>query len=175
MPGLRIEHLSCCTYLDGEMSITSIAVIVRGHPSIYIFRYRTGELKLFQNFEINISKAKADSPTADVSSYPYESKFSKYGLHLAVALYDGSIQIYEIPEVTIVRPKQEDQKAVPKSPLSGAQSQSQSHLTYFATLDEPTVVIQDCQATIQFEGVPVEADYKTLLESLRKKEEKAPS
>lgn len=56
--GVRVEGLACCTYLDGEVAITTIAVIMRGQPNIYIYRYRTGELKLFHSFTIIVSKVK---------------------------------------------------------------------------------------------------------------------
>jgi hypothetical protein len=104
--GTRVEHISCSTYLDGEVSITSIAVILRGHPILYVFRYRSGEIKLFLSFQINVSKLKPSDPNTDISSFPFESKFSNYGMHLAVSLYDGSVLIYDIPEVTINQPKE---------------------------------------------------------------------
>lgn len=100
-----MEFLACSTYLDGEVAITSIAVVLRGHPTVYVLRYRSGEVKLFISVQINVSKVKAADATTDVTSYPFECKFSKFGLHLAVSLYDGSMLLYELPEVTLSKPK----------------------------------------------------------------------
>jgi uncharacterized protein (DUF488 family) len=104
--GSRVEHLACSTYLDGEVAITSIAVVLRGHPNIYVLRYRSGEVKLFVTAQLNVSKVKATDASTDISSYPFECKFSMFGLHLAVSLYDGSVVVYELPEVTVNQPKE---------------------------------------------------------------------
>lgn len=92
--------------MDGEVAITSIAVILRGQPNLYVLRYRSGEVKLFINFQLTVSKVKPADPTTDISSYPFECKFSRFGLQLAVSLYDGSVLLYELPEVTINEPKE---------------------------------------------------------------------
>jgi len=124
--------MACTTYLDGEVAITSIAVVLRGHPNVYVLRYRSGEVKLFVSFQLAVSKVKALDPTADITSYPLECKFSMLGLHFAVSLYDGSVLLYELPEVTINSPKAEPNKGQTSNPTT---PQSKIHPTYFATLD----------------------------------------
>ena len=92
--------------------VTTVAVVAKGDPVVRVYRYRAGEEKLGLCVELEVGK-KGEGQVKegdDVSDFPCEVKLSKYGLVAAVALYNGNVLVYGIPEVKSVGGKEIDSK-----------------------------------------------------------------
>jgi hypothetical protein len=92
----RVISISETMINDGDLSITTIAVVLNGHNKIYILRYKHSEPKLTLTHTIEIAVDESDP-----NKLPYTCQFEDYGRLLFVCTYDGSIHLYRIPEVKI--------------------------------------------------------------------------
>jgi hypothetical protein len=97
--------------------VTTVSVIAKGDPCVYILRYKSNEQKLYSSYQIAVSAVEPKEGN-DISDYPYEVKLSKYGLLAAIAQYNGSLSIYSIPELKHTE-EVESTKKVGSNPPNG--------------------------------------------------------
>lgn len=92
--GKRVIHIAQTFVSDGDVAITTLAVVLNSHGKIYILRYKHAQPKLVLTHQIEV--AVDDS---DPNKLPYGCEFTDYGRLLFVYTYDGSIFLYKVPEV----------------------------------------------------------------------------
>lgn len=94
----RVIHIAANTIKDEEY-ITTICVICRADPNIHVFRYKSGENKIFKNFTVSLMK-KTDiiDKNTSLNLFPYSCKISNESKFLAAIFYTGNIEIFTLPE-----------------------------------------------------------------------------
>ena len=158
-PGHRITSLTAETLHSGEVSITTVAVVARGDPIVYVYRYRSNDGKLHLSHVIQVSNVEPQEGKS-VGDFPLEVKLSKYGLILAVILHNGSIHLYMIPEVkTVVNLPSEVDKLGRSAPTVVAVS---------VVLDEPPLKINKYDQIIAPICIEKRRTYQDVVSSLMK-------
>ena len=103
-PGKRVINISANTLKDDD-NITTICVICRGEPIIHIFRYKSGENKVYKSFTINLlKKNELIDKNTQINQFPYACKISIESKFVAAAVYSGNIEIFILKEAQISTP-----------------------------------------------------------------------
>ena len=134
-------------------------MVARGDPRVFVFRFKSNEQKLYLNYQVQVSQTE-EKEGNNISDYPYEVKLSKYGLVLAVALYNGSVALYSIPEIKrIESPPDSNKRVLPSGGM---------HPPQLINLDEPCVKISNSEGLVVFSGTPKKKTYKEMIDSMKK-------
>ena len=112
-------------YCDDHM--ITIAVASRGENVIQIWRTRARDYNPVLAARIQTARATPTpfTPQTRIDEFPCKLKFSDDGLFLAVTLYNGSVELYQVPEPPLILPVAEESELASPGSLSHVKSSSQ--------------------------------------------------
>ncbi|EAR92680.2 WD domain, G-beta repeat protein (macronuclear) [Tetrahymena thermophila SB210] len=180
-PSKRIINISSQTIPYGETQLTTISIISRADPIVYIYRILQGDNKLYHNYSIKIPIALSQAATNNVTDQakfanplPFKAEIGINGDFVSVCTYNGDVHIFQIPDppqIPKYDPSQDDpSNQVYGSQISGAiqspRRQSMASHQRILTgqiLEMKPVDIDKPFYSINFQGQKVSLNYKELM------------
>ena len=106
VPSHRITAIEGVTIEYCDDYLLTFAIVARGEPTVHVYRIWTHDYKPVHLARINTVRSEKSpfSSTTKLGEFPYKVQFSADGLFLAVTLFNGSVEIYSIPEPPLIMP-----------------------------------------------------------------------
>lgn len=168
-PGNQLMKIDTCTIPYGPEYLTTIAVIARGDPKVYILRYLSTDNRIFLNYEISLKQGDNSA-----QNYPFSATLSYSAEFIAVSSYKGDVSVYQVPEPPepVCEVISEDTGPVLLS-APGTVQQSpqqmtpkQKKISQAVSFEKKVEAISDAFYKIEFKGKVVQPSYKDQIKKL---------
>lgn len=106
VPAKRITVIDAVIIEYCDDYLITAAIITRGDPVIHVVRIWTHDWKptLLARIKTARTTPQPYNEKTKLDEFPCKLKFSDDGLFLAVTLYNGSVELYQIPEPPLIMP-----------------------------------------------------------------------
>lgn len=88
-----VVNIDSVTIPYGSEYLTTVALVARGDPKVYIMRYLSSDNRIFVNYEVILKQTENNA-----TNYPQSIKISYFSEFIAISTYKGDVFLYSIPE-----------------------------------------------------------------------------
>jgi len=101
----RVTGISVISHKYEDTDLITFSVVLHAHKEVYIYRMRTSDNKPVHCFTIVCARnIQAVTEGTKASEMPYKSILAPDGRYISVILYNGSVEVYRIPDPPAVLP-----------------------------------------------------------------------